>query len=203
MKKLFSIIIAILGWFAIIIQYDLMLDNRVASITETTIRFFSFFTILTNILVAIYMTFQSTETTRSKIKFLDKDGVLSAITVYITIVGLVYQIALRHIWNPQGMARVVDELLHSLIPILVIIYWYLYENKKSISYKNIPQWLIYPLCYLFYILIRGLYTNFYPYPFMNVTSLGIQQVSINACALIVLFIGMSALFVFIGKKIIK
>jgi len=202
MKKIFSIIIALLGWFAIITQYDLMIENRVASITETTIRFFSFFTILTNILVAIYMSYQSIRTTPSKTRS-NKEGILSAITVYITIVGLVYQLILRQTWHPEGFQKIVDELLHSAIPLFVIFYWYQYENKKNISFKSIPQWLIYPICYLVYILLRGSYANFYPYPFMNVLILGLQQVLINAIILLVFFVSMSALFIFTGKKIAK
>ncbi|MFZ5976285.1 MULTISPECIES: Pr6Pr family membrane protein [unclassified Hydrotalea] len=33
-------------------------------------------------------------------------------------------------------------------------------------------WLIYPLLYLVYILIRGSFSGFYPYPFVNVLQIG-------------------------------
>ena len=46
----------ILCWFSIIGQFVLLLQNRQADVFETIIRFFSFFTILTNLLVAIYFT---------------------------------------------------------------------------------------------------------------------------------------------------
>ncbi|MEO7961116.1 MAG: hypothetical protein ABIR19_06205, partial [Ginsengibacter sp.] len=49
-------VISLLGWFALLSQLYLILQNRVAPVFETVIRYFSFFTILTNILVAVCAT---------------------------------------------------------------------------------------------------------------------------------------------------
>lgn len=201
MKKNISILLAAIAWFAVLTQYYLMINNRVASIFETTIRFFSFFTILTNSLVAIYFTLSLLKKKNGYQSIIDKPGTLTAITVYITIVGLVYQIILRHIWEPTGTQMIVDELLHTIIPLLVIVFWYLYEEKISVTYKQIPLWLIYPFIYLIFILNRGYFSNFYPYPFVDVGSLGFSKVLTNSAGLIVLFICISALFIKLGKII--
>lgn len=200
MKKLLALIFAIIGWFAVIGQFILMMENRVAPILETCIRFFSFFTILTNGLVAIYFTL-SYFNNRNKLIAIKEPGTLTAMTVYITVVGLVYQVVLRQLWQPQGLQWVVNELLHTLIPILVILFWYLYENKSPIKYTAILKWLIYPLIYLIYILIRGRYSGFYPYPFVDVSQLGLSKVLINSAVLMVIFAGLSALFIRVGKFI--
>lgn len=201
MKKNLSLFFAIIAWFAVLTQYYLMIENRGASISETTIRFFSFFTILTNSLVAIYFTLIIFKIKNGFLAIIDKPGTLTAITVYITSVGLVYQIILRHIWQPTGLQMIVDELLHTLIPIMVIIYWYLYENKSLATYKQIPKWLIYPLIYLTYILIRGKFSNFYPYPFVDVGNRGLSKVLINGVVLVALFVGLSAIFIRVGRAI--
>jgi hypothetical protein len=176
-----------------------MIENRVASIAETTIRFFSFFTILTNSLVAIYFTLIIFRQKRWYPLILSKPGTLTALTIYIAIVGLVYQVVLRHVWEPTGVQMIVDELLHSIIPIVVIVFWYLYEEKSLVKYGQITQWLIYPLLYLIYILIRGHFSNFYPYPFVDVGNLGLSKVLTNCIGLTVLIIGLSASFIKIGK----
>lgn len=199
MKKKLPILFAIIAWFAVLTQYYLMIENRVASISETTIRFFSFFTILTNLLVAIYFTLIIFKIKNSFLAIINKPWTLTAITVYITCVGLGYQILLRHIWQPTGLQMIVDELLHTLIPIMVIIYWYLYEIKSLATYKQILKWLIYPLIYLTCILIRGKFSNFYPYPFVNVGNLGLFKVLINCALLITLFAGLSAIFIRVGR----
>ncbi|MBC7867593.1 MAG: hypothetical protein H7X88_08665, partial [Gloeobacteraceae cyanobacterium ES-bin-316] len=43
-KKLLLLAGALLGWIAILVQLVLIIQNRVASIPETIVRFFSFFT---------------------------------------------------------------------------------------------------------------------------------------------------------------
>ena len=199
MRRNLSILFALIAWFAVVTQFLLMLENRVASIPETIVRFFSFFTILTNLLVAIYFTFHCFQRKNHSAAFINKPGVLTSVTVYITIVGLVYQVLLRHIWQPTGLQKIVDELLHSVIPLLVIFYWYLFENKSKVHYRQIFKWLIYPLVYLFYILVRGNFSGFYPYPFVDVGNLGLQRVLLNSGLLLVFFAALSLLFVWIEK----
>lgn len=53
----FFAIIFVLGWFALLLQLYLIILHRVSSLPETIVRFFSFFTIQTNILVALCFTF--------------------------------------------------------------------------------------------------------------------------------------------------
>ncbi|MEO6232520.1 MAG: Pr6Pr family membrane protein [Ferruginibacter sp.] len=199
MKKNLSILFAIIAWFALLTQYYLMIENRVASVGETTIRFISFFTILTNSIVAVYFTIVSLKNASDSSGKINKPGVLTAVTVYITIVGLVYQLLLRQIWHPTGLQKLVDELLHSVMPVFVILYWYLFEEKSLVSYRQVPKWLIYPLIYLVYILIRGSMAGFYPYPFVDVTILGLKKVLINSVLLTGVFYLISLLFIFVGK----
>lgn len=191
MKQKLSFLFAFLGWAAIILQFYLMMENRVESELETTIRFFSFFTILTNTLVAVFFTIQAFNSNTVK--------ALTPLTIYITIVGLVYQILLRHTWNPTGLQKIVDELLHSVIPVLTIIYWYLYEEKSKLKYSHIRGWVVFPLLYLAYILLRGHYSGFYPYPFVNVTALGMTRVLINSAFILAAFLLISVTFTWIGR----
>ena len=203
MRKTLNILFASVGWFAVITQFVLMFENRSTSIIEMTIRFFSFFTILTNTLVSVYFTYQIFDAKRIKKNILQTDGTLTAITGYITVVGLVYQVALRHIWNPTGMQMIVDELLHTLIPVLVIIYWFLYEKKSAVKWKTIPKFLIYPLVYLLFIIARGAVSEFYPYPFIHVTELGWPQTLINIMVLFAVFLVLFVLFIGLGKLLAK
>ena len=198
LQRNLSILFAIIVWFAVLAQFYLIIENRVAPVTETIIRFFSFFTILTNILVAVYFTIKALGRDQ-----LDKAGLLTAITVYITLVGLVYQVLLRHIWQPTGLQMVVDELLHSVNPLLVISYWYLFEKKFFVHYKEVFKWMIYPVVYLVYILTRGSFSGFYPYPFINVSEIGISQTLLNGLFLLLFFYAVSVLFIFIGRMLSK
>lgn len=204
MKKThFNILGFTICWFAIITQFVLMIQNRQTEIFETTIRFFSFFTILTNILVALFFTTQVFTKTKEYLSFLNSKSSLTAITTFILVVGIVYQIVLRPIWNPQGLQKIVDELLHTIIPFFVFIYWMLYVQKNELQFKSIVKWLLYPLLYFIYILIRGHFSKFYPYPFSNVSELGYGQVVINFILISIFIILLLVVLIFFGNKFKK
>jgi hypothetical protein len=199
MKKVLTFSIAVFSLVAVLLQFDLMLANRTFSVFETTVRFFSYFTILTNSLVAVYFSYLAYKRYKHHTFSPQDFGILTAITVYITIVGLVYQVLLRHTWSPAGLQKLVDEMLHSVNPVLVVIYWFMNKNGSVLNYKQLGSWLIYPLVYLVYVLIRGHFSGFYPYPFLDVTNLGYQNVVINSIGMTLFFVSVSALFVRITK----
>lgn len=202
MKRSVAFLFSLIGWFAVVTQFVLMVESTENPMAETVIRFFSFFTILTNIIVAAYF---------SRIALFEagglstrtRPGVLTAITVYIFMVGIVYQVALRHLWKPEGLQMVVDELLHTIMPVFAIIFWALYEKKAAVQYAQILKWAIYPLAYLVFVLIRGSYSNFYPYPFVSVDKIGIARVLINSVILLLVFLLAAAVFVLLGKRFSK
>ncbi|WP_089752775.1 Pr6Pr family membrane protein [Chryseobacterium soldanellicola] len=196
MKKALALIFCLIGWFALIGQYYLAIENKTTSILETNFRFFTYFTILTNIIVSIYLTIVAFKKDNN-----ENSGILTAITVYITIVGFIYQIILRGTWQPTGFQRIIDELLHSVMPVLMIIFWYLFENKTALKYIQIPKWMIFPVFYLIIILIRGNFSGFYPYPFVDMTKLGFTKVLTNSLWITIFFIGLSMLYIRIGKAL--
>lgn len=201
MKQKISLYAAVIVWSSVFAQYFIMLEGSQLDFLSTTVRFFSYFTILTNTLVAFYFTSQLWAKNQDVNSFWGKPGVLTAITVYILVVGIVYQVALRHTWNPQGIARVVDELLHTINPLMVLVFWVVFELKHEISWPQIYLWLIYPFIYLLITISKGYYTGFYPYPFVNVPELGYALVAVNSLILFGVFFGLSAGLVLIGKKI--
>lgn len=201
MKVKFDVIGLCLGWFAIITQFVLMFQHRQTDIAEMVIRFFSFFTILTNILVALYFTTSAFKLKKNLFKWLLSKGALTAITAFILIVGIVYQVALRNVWHPTGLQRVVDELLHTIIPSYVLIYWFLNVDKNDLQLKPIWRWLLYPLIYLIFIFLRGRFSGYYPYPFLNVAQIGYEKTLVNIGIVLGTTLVMLTILLIIGKKI--
>lgn len=199
MKRFFSLVFVVLGWFAVIMQYILMYNNSELTLAEMTMRFFSYFTILTNIIVATYFTLQLFGNSQKT----ENSGIITAITIYILVVGLIYQGILRSTWSPVGMQKIVDELLHTIIPFLALLFWIFIANKKNLSYKLIPQWTIYPLLYLAFILIRGNFAGFYPYPFIDAITLSYSKVLTNSFFILIFFIVLSVIFIRVGKALNK
>ncbi len=193
---------ASLCWFALIFQFYLIIQNRAAPVGETIIRYFTFYTILTNLLVAICFTAEVVNKNKRQ-SFFTKPSTLAATSVYIGVVGLVYNVVLRFAWSPTGLQKVVDELLHLIIPIYFILYWLVLVPKIKVRWINLLSWLMYPAIYLILILIRGAFSGYYPYPFMNVTALGYQQVGINSLFVLLAFVIFSFMVIIVSGKLAK
>ncbi len=196
-------LMALLGWFALATQFYINVSLKQNSLAETIIRYFSYFTILTNLLVATCYTTLLLSPGSAAGHFFGRQQTLAATTVYIIIVGLIYNTILRFLWNPHGLQAVVDELLHAVIPVLAFICWLLYAGKNKLEWRDISSWLIYPLAYLAFVLLRGSASDFYPYPFIDRTALGTNKVLVNAAAITLLFTAISFAFVALGKYISK
>lgn len=182
MKKIFEGITAALGWFAVGTQFVVSFphfQSEGLSLGLSLLRYFGFYTVLTNIGVALSLSF-SEERTNEKTK--------GAILVNIVVVGLIYNLILRHLWHPQGMALVADTILHQIIPILYLIYWLRFVEKGELQWVDPVKWLIFPLGYLIYVLVSGPILNFYPYPFIDVNHLGYSKVFLNSLFLTGIFL---------------
>lgn len=186
-RTFFQILIALAGWFAVVAQAWLMMDTGILPPGQLIWRFFSYFTILTNILTAIRFTALALQRGDH---FFARPGVQTALTVYILVVGTVYNLVLRFLWAPQGLQRVVDELLHTLIPLACIAYWWLMVPKRTLRYQQVGAWLLFPVGYIVFVAVSGAISGFYPYPFVDVTRLGYPRALLNAVGLMMIFAGL-------------
>jgi len=191
----------VMGWFALIVQLRLMLHNQQTAkpIIEVLINFFSYFTILSNLLVTVCFTFLLLAPASRAGRFFSKASTLTALTVYILVVGIVYNAVLRQIWDPQGMQKIVDELLHLVMPLWMLLFWICYVDKGTLRWANAWPWLIYPALYLLYTLLRGTLTGVYPYPFVDVAELGYGQALLNSGVVCLVFLVLSFIFIAIGR----
>jgi hypothetical protein len=81
----------------------------------------------------------------------------------------------------------VDNLLHVVVPLLFVLYWIIFTPKKTLHWKDILPWIIFPSVYLAYSLVRGEITHWYPYPFLNTSQLGYPKVLVNMLMMITAF----------------
>lgn len=199
MRVVVRALMALLGWFALVLQLVIMLQNSAVPVGDTLINYFSFFTILTNILVALSLSAPWFPPRTRLRRFFSKPHVKAAITVYIAVVGIIYSLLLRKIWNPTGWQLVADRLLHNVMPVLAVLYWLVVEPKGLLQWKHAFWWLIYPALYLGYSLLRGSATGKYPYPFIDYGKLGLQQTATNITLMAVAFLAIGLLFVTIDR----
>ncbi|MBC2381814.1 Pr6Pr family membrane protein [Pseudomonas sp. WS 5106] len=189
--KRFVAMAALAGWVGLAIQQYLIFYSRWstgASLLGGLINFFSFFTVLTNTLVVVVLSYALVQRDSAAKRFFLAPGISSGIAVSIVVVSLAYNLLLRHLWQPEGFQFVADELLHDVMPALFFIFWWRCVPKGSLRFKHIGAWVIYPLVYFAYVLLRGHLLGQYQYPFIDVDALGYPQVFVNAGGILAGFI---------------
>jgi len=186
--RLIAVLGAVAGIGALILQFGLMFTSMSAqgfAPLAIAWRFFGYFTILTNTLVAIIWTIAALrpETLRPRLE--------GAGAVSIVMVGVIYHLLLANRWSPQGLQLVADFIHHTVTPILFGLYW-LIRPHGSLKWAHAALFVIWPLAYCFYALTRGAFDGWYAYYFLDPSrvtagelalSIAIQSAAFLACAL--------------------
>jgi hypothetical protein len=166
-------------------------DGRIAGLAERVLRFFSYFTIQSNLLAA--------GTALALVVRPDRDGrtwrvLRVAAIVGMTVTFVVYIIVLRPIVHLEGIAKLTDIGFHYVAPVLTVAGWYLFGPWPRIDIASLLRHLAWPFCYLAYVLVLGAITGWYPYPFINADKLGYPHTLRNALALTALLLIVGAIY---------
>lgn len=177
----------VLGWTGLSVQIWLVLVARWqdhASLIGGLVSVFGYFTVLTNTLVATVLTHAAFGRPTPARRWFLSPSVSTGVAVSIVVVAVAYSVLLRHLWQPHGWQRLADELLHDIMPLLFVVYWWRSVPKGTLRYSQLPLWCLYPLGYFAFALWRGFEIGVYPYPFIDVAQLGYGQVLFNALAVL-------------------
>lgn len=182
-------IAGLIGWSALILQYVLMAGGQPpAAVAERTVNYFSFFTILSNLLVAMALSAPAAARWSGLARWWLKPVVRGAIALYIAVVMAIYHLLLRQIWDPQGWQLVADVTLHYLMPVLYLIDWLVFAPKVRLAWRAAVWWLAFPTLYGLWSLIHGAVSGWYPYPFLDVGVLGYPRTLGNMAAMVLAFL---------------
>lgn len=178
--------LAALAWTALLLQLFLSLRLSLANgdgIVHGLWNYLAYFTVLTNLLVAVVAT-RGLQSTDGGLDAPWRGGAVTA----IVLVGLGYHLLLRNVWSPQGAQWLADVLLHYAVPLASLAWWLVLPPRGRIDAAAPLRWLAWPVAYAAYALARGTITGFYPYPFIDVTALGLPRVLLNTAGLMLAFV---------------
>lgn len=196
----YRMLAALIGWGALALQYWLMMNADVGpEPIHRTINFFSYFTILINILVALAMTFPVLAPNSGIGRFFDRPSMRTVVTTFIIIVGVTNHYLLSGLRELTGLDLVADTILHYVMPVIVALDWLFFVPKGNVPWSTAFKALPFPLLYMVWTYFHGEWTGFYPYPFVDVSKLGIEQVLINAAGMTAAFFGVCLILIVIGK----
>lgn len=161
-----------------------------ASLPVRLLRFFSYFTIQSNLLAAF--------TAASLIARPDRDGrtwrvLRVAALVGMTVTFIVYMIALRPIVHLEGTAKLCDIGFHYVAPVLTLVGWMLFGPWPRIDTRSLMRHLVWPITYLLYIFALGSRSGWYPYPFVNAALIGYTRALLNALVIAIGLLAVAAI----------
>ena len=180
MPRVTAALIALIAWAGLAIQFKATLGN-VGSIGETLWVLTRFFTVLTNLAVAVTFTILALGRRLSP-------SLLAGVSLASLLVGVVYILLLRGLLELSGGALLADALLHKVVPVLAPLWWLFFAPKGGLNRLDPFLWALYPLLYFAYAIARGLTGDKYPYPFMDAGQRGWAQVLINSAVIATCFI---------------
>jgi hypothetical protein len=163
------------------------------------VRVFSFFTIQSNLLCGFAALTLALNPHR--------DGpiwraVRLASLFGITVTGIVYSAVLADMYEPSSLgASIVNLIVHYIVPIMVVLGWFLFGPRPRIERRTVVWSLAFPVLWTIYTLIRGAAVHWYPYPFVDADTLGYGKVAVNAVLVVVLLAAVSGAFAYGDRRL--
>ena len=135
------------------------------SLGNSVVNFFSFFTIQSNIIGAVAITIAALAgpAARGSIWLSQLRG---AATLYMGITGMIFSLLLSGA-DVQTPIPWVNSILHYVFPLFIVIDWLVDRSVRPLAFRQGLVFLVYPVAYGAYSLIRGPIVDWYPYPFLD------------------------------------
>ena len=194
LARLVAAAIAAVAWVGLAVQFTEL--HRTHTALASLAIMLAFFTITTNLLVALVFSALALNRTPLRSAFLVAGTALS-----ILLVGVINALLLWGLLELSGGSALVDRLLHVLTPTAVPLFWLLATPKGTLRRRDPLLWAIYPLAYLCFSLARGALTGQYPYPFINVAVLGWPRIALNAALIALAFLVAGSLTVSLDHRL--
>jgi hypothetical protein len=159
------------------------------------VKFFSYFTVLSNCAATVVLAAGGVAL------LLDRRGVpgavRGAVVVYMTVTGIIYAVVLQADAEGQ-LQQWIDSVLHQLMPAFVFVDWLAVPPRRRVTSSALPYWLVFPVVFATYSLIRGPIAQWYPYPFLDPRTDGYGHVAAQCFVIALAIVAVCMLIVWIG-----
>jgi hypothetical protein len=125
---------------------------------------------------------------------------LNAITG-IAVTGLIHWFLLRPLLQLHGADLLADKLLHVVVPLLAVGGWIAFGPRGQVRSSDLAPSALYPSAYLVWTLAHGAASDWYPYPFVNVTRHGYPVVLLNALGVVFLLVAICLLALRLDRRL--
>ena len=178
---------------AILAQLKVLADNNALDI----VNFFSYFTIQSNLIGAAALALVGLAGDRRPPWV---DWLRGAAVVYLTITFVVVLVLLRGVDVGLQLAWV-DFALHKLMPAIVVLDFVLDPPRSRLTVRAALAWLVFPLIWLAYTMVRGPMAAWYPYPFLDPANGGYGTVAVTVAMILVAGALLSLAVAWLGNRL--
>jgi hypothetical protein len=192
--RLFAGLVALAAWIGIGVHFHALADGPV-SWPGVLWTLLGYFTITTNLLVAVVLTGVA-----AKARFATP-WLLGATLLNILLVGVVYGLLLQGLKELTGGSQLANVLLHRVTPALTSLFWLVFVRKGTLNRHAPLLWALYPLGYLVYALVRGSFEGRYPYPFIDAARIGWAQTLTNSALIALGFVVAGEVLVWLDRRL--
>jgi hypothetical protein len=177
---------AAIGWLGLGLQYWLLTasGHPLADMPARTLNYFSYFTILTNLFVAVILTLPVVAPASRAGRWTLQPSVRARATMYLVVVGLGYHLLLSAGSTLQGMAAFGNVIVHYIMPVAILLDWLLFAPRGGLRWTDPLRWLRYPLVYFAWTVVHGYAADWWPYWFLNLPQLGLARSALAVAALL-------------------
>lgn len=148
-------------------------------------NFFSYFTIESN-LFAVVVLILSASALAQGMHSHPLALLRGAATLYTVTTGIVFALLLAGIEGAELTAVPWDNtVLHYIMPLALAVDWFIDLPKQRLTFRQAAVWLVFPMAYVVYSLVRGHFVHWYPYPFLNPNEHGYGAVAGTSVAIAV------------------
>ena len=194
----------VIGLVGLVLQFAITIPASMAAgrtLLGSIVFYFSFFTVLTNVAAVLVHASMVSPSGYAWFPAFAGRRMRAGVAVAITLVLIVYRTVLAGLWQPEGLFLLCDILLHYVTPLIFVAWWLVAGADGSTRWRDISWWMIYPLTYLAYALIRAPFAGEVPYPFLDMAKNGATSVAVAALAITALFVGLGVLAVLVDHGI--
>ena len=188
-SRLLNTILCAIATFGLLAQFMLTgtgpadASDPDPGVVVSVIRFFSFFTILSNLLVVLTSLPIALGT---RLSYPLRVLRLNAIAA-VVITGVVHWFLLRPGSDLTGFTVVVDAVTHIIVPILAVVVWLVAGPRGMTGRFVVAGSFAFPVLYAGWIFLHGALTDWYPYHFIDVPTIGYGQALAMAGVIFVSF----------------
>jgi hypothetical protein len=177
LARIAAAVLALTAWAGLALQLQASVAHT-GSLGAALWAMLRFFTIIANLLLALQFGAIALGSAGAAAPRL-----LGGMTLTILMVGAVYALLLRGQAELNDGVALVGVLLHEATPVMAALFWLAFARKGRLGRGDPLRWIALPLAYLGYALVRGAVEGAYPYPFLDVASIGWARV-LTTCAAI-------------------